>query len=434
MTRTLHFGWFLGAGFGVQGWGEPGYGVGYDWKRPEIYQQAAGHFERNGLELFVIEDGVTVPDTFEASARVTLASAQFAPKHDPLPFVPLLLSATERIGIVPTISASFYEPFTAARLVATLSHFAPGRVGINLVTSGSDLAAQNYGLDKQVEHDRRYDRADEWVDVVRALWSSWETDAVREDRDAGVFADHRKVHPIDHIGEFFRVRGPLNAVPPIEQPLFVQAGSSPRGRAFAGRNADVVLAFAAEADRSRVFRENVRRAAVEAGRSADAVKVLFVVAPTITANARETQSVLDARRELTRAVIERQLQGISYLTGIDFARFDLDEPLPALTTNSNRGTLDDFLSSAGEGATLREILAARHQGGRRALVGTAGEVADRLEEFAEQTSADGYLLTGHVHPASVHRVLDPLVPELRRRGLIRSELGTKGARANLFEF
>ena len=183
----LHFGWFVGHGFGVQGWGTPGYGIGYDWKKPALYQDAVRAFERSGLDLFIIEDSLTVPDTYGGSAEVSLAQASFAPKHDPLALVPYLFSATRHLGIVPTISASFYPPFTAARLLATLQHFSHEQLGWNVVTSGSDLAAQNYGLDQQIEHDRRYEKAEEFVDVVRRLWRSWEPDAIREDAEGGRF-------------------------------------------------------------------------------------------------------------------------------------------------------------------------------------------------------------------------------------------------------
>jgi FMN-dependent oxidoreductase (nitrilotriacetate monooxygenase family) len=430
----LHFGWFLGAGFGVQGWGDPTYGIGYDWRQPPVYQDAARAFEGAGFDLFIIEDGVAVPDTYGGSAEVNLAAARFVPKHDPLPLVPYLLGATSRLGIVPTLSASFYEPFTAARLLSTLQHFAGGRLGFNVVTSGSDLAAQNYGLDKQVEHDLRYDRADEWVEVVRKLWRSWEADAIVEDVAGGVFADYRKVHTIDHEGRFFRVRGPLNMAPAAEEPVMVQAGASGRGRDFAGKNSDVVLALASTPERMREYRDSIRAVAVENGRPADAVKVLFVVQPILTANAEETASVRAARAELTQAAIDEQLQSISYLTGVDFKTFDLDAPLPEITTNSNRGTLDNFVSSAPAGSTLREILQTRAKKDGLAIIGTADEVADHLGELGEAVGGDGFLFTGQVHPANVHRTLDPLVPALRRRGLLRSELGDGGLRRNLADF
>lgn len=429
-----HFGWFLGAGFGVQGWGDPGYGVGYDWRKPRVYQDAARSFEGAGLDLFIIEDGVTVPDTYGGTAEVNLSTARFVPKHDPLPLVPYLLSATERLGIVPTLSASFYEPFTAARLLATLQHFADGRLGFNVVTSGSDLAAQNYGLDKQIEHDRRYDRAEEWVQVVRALWRSWEPDAIVEDVAGGVFADHTKVTPIHHQGEFFQVRGPLNTAPIAEEPVMVQAGASGRGQQFAGRNSDVILALASTPERMKAYRDSIREVAAAEGRDPDELTVLFVVQPIVTANAEETASVRAKRSELTQAAIDEALQSISYLSGVDFKQFDLDRPLPELTTNSNQGTLDNFVKSAPAGSTVREILQKRANGDGLAVIGTPHEIADRLGGLADAVGGDGFLFTGQVHPQNVHRTLDPLVPALRSAGLLRSELGDGGLRQNLADF
>jgi len=429
-----HFGWFLGAGFGVQGWGDPTYGIGYDWKQPPVYQDAARLFEASGLDLFIIEDGVTVPDTYGGTAEVNLRDARFVPKHDPLPLVPYLLAATSKLGIVPTLSASFYEPFTAARLLATLQHFAGGRLGFNVVTSGSDIAAQNYGLDKQIEHDLRYDRAQEWVDVVRKLWRSWDADAIVEDVAGGRFADFEKVHTIDHRGEFFQVRGPLNTAPLAEEPVMVQAGASGRGQAFAGQNSDVILQLASTPERMRAYRESIRAVAASAGRDPDAVTVLFVVNPIVTANDEESASVRARRSELTQAAIDEALQGVSYLSGVDFKKFDLDAPLPELSTNSNQGTLDNFVKSAPAGSTLREILQARAKKDGLAVIGTGEQIADHLGELSDEVGGDGFLFTGQVHPAHVHRTLDPLVPALRRRGLLRDELGDGGLRANLSDF
>lgn len=432
MSAPKHFGWFLGAGFGVQGWGDPTYRQGYDWKKPRVYQDAAAAFEGAGLDLLIIEDGVTVPDTYGGTAEVNLRDARFVPKHDPLPLVPYLLQATEHLGIVPTLSASFYEPFTAARLLATLQHFADGRLGFNVVTSGSDIAAQNYGLDKQIDHDLRYDRAEEWVDVVRKLWRSWDADAIVEDTERGVFADFEKVRPIHHKGEFFQVRGPINTAPLEEEPVMVQAGASGRGRDFAGAYSDVILALSTTPERNAVFRDSIREVAAAHGRDPDDVKVLFVVQPLVTANDEESAALRARRAELTQAAIDEQLQSISYLAGVDFKTFDLDAPLPELTTNSNQGTLDNFVKSAPEGSTLRQILQTRANKDGLALIGTAEQIADRLEELAP--SADGFLFSGQVHPANVHRTLNPLAPVLRRRGLLRREYTGRGLRANLREF
>jgi FMN-dependent oxidoreductase (nitrilotriacetate monooxygenase family) len=430
----LHFGWFVGHGFGVQGWGTPGYGIGYDWKKPAPYQHAVREFERAGLDLFIIEDSLTVPDTYGGSAEVSLAQASFAPKHDPLALVPYLLSATEHLGIVPTISASFYPPFTAARLLATLQHFSNGQLGWNVVTSGSDLAAQNYGLDQQIEHDLRYEKAEEFVDVVRKLWRSWEPDAILEDARAGIFADHTKVRPIHHDGEFFKVRGPLNTAPLPEEPVLVQAGASPRGKAFAGANADVAIALARGVDGMKAYRDSIRAEAAGAGRNPDDVKVLFVLKPTVTGSRAEAEELRAARRELTQRDIDSQLNSISYLSVIDFKQFDLDAPLPELSTNSNQGTLEHFSKAAPPGSTLRQILQARSGGAGDSIIGTAEEIADYLEETGAAVGGDGFLFSGFVDPATIHGVLDRLAPVLRRRGLLRTSYGDGGFRRNLLDF
>jgi FMN-dependent oxidoreductase (nitrilotriacetate monooxygenase family) len=430
----LHFGWFVGHGFGVQGWGTPGYGIGYDWRKPAPYQHAVREFERAGLDLFIIEDSLTVPDTYGGSAEVSLAQASFAPKHDPLALVPYLLSATEHLGIVPTISASFYPPFTAARLLATLQHFSNGQLGWNVVTSGSDLAAQNYGLDQQIEHDLRYEKAEEFVDVVRKLWRSWEPDAIREDAGAGIFADHTKVRPIHHDGEFFKVRGPLNTAPLPEEPVLVQAGASPRGKAFAGANADVAIALARGVDGMKAYRDSIRAEAAGAGRNPDDVKVLFVLKPTVTGSRAEAEELRAARRELTQRDIDSQLNSISYLSVIDFKQFDLDAPLPELSTNSNQGTLEHFSKAAPPGSTLRQILQARSGGAGDSIIGTAEEIADYLEETGAAVGGDGFLFSGFVDPATIHGVLDRLAPVLRRRGLLRTSYGDGGFRRNLLDF
>ena len=324
----LHFGWFVGHGFGVQGWGTPGYGLGYDWKKPALYQEAVRAFEQSGLDLFIIEDSLTVPDTYGGRPRCPWRTPPLRPKHDPLALVPYLLSATEHLGIVPTVSASFYPPFTAARLLATLQHFSEGQLGWNVVTSGSDLAAQNYGLDQQIEHDLRYEKAEEFVDVVRRLWRSWEPGAVLEDVSAGVFADHTKVHPINHEGDFFKVRGPLNTAPLPEEPVLVQAGASPRGKAFAGGHADVAIALARGVDGMKSYRDSIRAEAAKAGRNPDDVKVLFVLKPTVVGSPAEAEELRARRRELTQRDIDSQLNSISYLSVIDFKQFDLDAPTP----------------------------------------------------------------------------------------------------------
>ena len=339
----LHFGWFLGAGFGVQGWGDPTYGIGYDWRQPPVYQDAARAFEGAGFDLFIIEDGVAVPDTYGGTAEVNLSAARFVPKHDPLPLVPYLLGATSRLGVVPTLSASFYEPFTAARLLSTLQHFAGGRLGFNVVTSGSDLAAQNYGLDKQVEHDLRYDRADEWVEVVRKLWRSWEPDAIVEDAANGVYADFRKVHTIDHVGPYYTVPGPhLTEPSPQRTPFLFNAAASGTGIGFAGKHAEVLFTTGGRQGAPESVRK-LRAAAVESGREPGDVKI-FGGLGVVVGSTEEEARRLDAELRETQS-LESMLVKFS-----GFWQEDLDRyPLTA--------TVGELLASGEPGPLTRQVLA-----------------------------------------------------------------------------
>ena len=325
-------------------------------------------------------------------------------------------------------SASFYEPFTAARLLSTLQHFAHGRLGFNVVTSGSDLAAQNYGLDKQVEHDLRYDRADEWVDVVRQPLAQLGCGRhPRRHRARRLRRLHQGAHRSTTMAGSSSVRGPLNTVPAAEEPVMVQAGASGRGRDFAGKNSDVILALASTAERMREYRDSIRRGGGSRnGRDPDAVKVLFVVNPVVTANADETAAVgprvpnSPSRRSTSAAVdlvpVRRRLQEV--------------RPRCAAA-----GSHDE--QQSGHPRQFREVGARRFDAARdpagRAPAktvsrssGTADEIADHLGELGEAVGGDGFLFTGQVHPANVHRTLDTLVPALRRRGLIRTGFGGGG--------
>ena len=228
----------------VHGWNQPWTGnIGDDWMEPDLYMDLARGLERACFDCMVIEDGSFIADVFQGSPEWYLRNASTVPKSDPLPLVPLLGYVTKRLGIVATITTSFYPPYIAARLGATLDHLTHGRVGLNIVTAHNDRSAQNFGLDRHYEHDLRYEMADEWMEVVNRLWMSWEPDAIVADPETGVFADHTKIHPIDFAGRYYKSRGPLNTVPgPQRRPVICQAGGSPAGRAFAARHADIIIA------------------------------------------------------------------------------------------------------------------------------------------------------------------------------------------------
>lgn len=429
--NKFHLGWFLARAFSIQGWNEPGFPQSYDWTKPDLFQDAARALERANFDLFIIEDSSCVPDNFGGSMEVYLKHAAMTPKLDPVVLVPYLTMATRHIGIAPTLTSTFYPPFLLARLMATLDHVTGGRVGWNIVTATNDRAAQNYGLEKQYEHDLRYDMADEYIDLVRALWDSWEEGAVVMDLRTGIFADPTKVHRVDFEGKFYRSRGPLN-VPrsPQGRPVFVTPGGSPRGRQFSGRNADVVLAGGPTVEHMKDYRDEVLKHAVDFGRDPSTCKVMFTVSPTIVGRGEDAEAIRRQAGQLTDHRLETALASMSYLTGIDFSQFDLDTPLPEIKTNGMQTILSRF-AAAGPEATLREIVAKPQS---LPLVGTAEEVADRMGEVMEEVGGDGFLITGMLKPSYLAQITDQLVPALQRRDIVRDGYGHDLLRDNILDF
>jgi FMN-dependent oxidoreductase (nitrilotriacetate monooxygenase family) len=342
---------------------------------------------------------------------------------------------TERLGIVPTLSSSFYPPFLLARMVATMDHLAHGRMGWNIVTSAEDRAAQNFGLDKLYEHDLRYEIADEYLDLVCRLWESWEPDAVVRDRERGVYADHEKVHRVDFEGRFYKSRGPLNTVrPPQGRPVLCQAGASPKGREFAAKYADTIVAPGTTIAQMKEYRSDIRRRIEAHGRKPDDCKALFLIAPVVGETVEEARE-RDARWASDPAHVEYVLAEISSITEIDFSQFDLDQPLPEVTTNGERGSLEHF-AKKGQGKTLRE-LAFSGVSDSIELVGTPDTVAEKMGEVMEEVGGDGFLITSPVMRLNrryVNEITDGLVPALQRRGLTRTTYTFEQLRDNLQEF
>jgi FMN-dependent oxidoreductase (nitrilotriacetate monooxygenase family) len=289
-------------------------------------------------------------------------------------------------------------------------------------------------MDKLYEHDNRYERADEYVDLVTKLWESWAPDAVVRDRDTKTYADYRKVNPIDFEGKYFKSRGPLNTLPPLQgRPAFCQAGGSPRGREFAATHADTLLASAFGVTKMKEYRDDIRRRAVAAGRNPDDCKVLFIVSPTLGETMDEAREKAERGKRMADQMIEAALGHLSALTENDFSKFDLDSPVPQVTTNGHRSTLMDFLSLGNDGKTLREV-AASWTISSLDLVGTPDSVAEEMGEAMEAVGGDGFLITGKPNRRYISEIADGLAPALKRRGLIRSEYEHQYLRDTLKEF
>lgn len=428
----MHLGWFLS--FQVQSWNQTWSGPGgTEWMQPQLYIDMARSLERAGFDYMMFEDGTFVPDSYGGNHNWWLANARSVPKHDPLSLIPILGQNTQHIGFFGTVTTSFYPPFMAARTSTTIDHLTGGRSGLNIVTSHNQRTAQNYGYETLFGHDQRYHMADEWVRLVKELWDSWESDALVLDEENRVYVDGNKVHPIDFEGEYYSSRGPLSAVPsPQGRPALCQAGGSSAGKRFAARHVDTIIAQVNGVEDMKAYREEVTRLMVEEGRDPKEVKVLFIVSPILgetDAEAEEKQARIAAG---TRANIEHNLASMSYATGEDFSKFDLDEPLPVVSTEATQSSLALFAKLA-EGKTLREFAQSDI---RRTidLVGTPDKVAALMGEAMEEVGGDGFLISGSAHRRYISEIADGLAPELRRRGLIRDGYQHSSLRENLLEF
>jgi long-chain alkane monooxygenase len=433
MPKPFHLAWFTN--FTAGNWDGTFTQGGSQWDG-RFFVEMAQALERACFDYVIYEDKLLVPEAHRGSAQTTLKFGHQVPKHDPVPLATMVAAMTSKIGVVPTMSTLAWPPFMLARVSSTIDHIANGRFGWNIVTSGEDLAAQNFGMDVLPPRETRYAMADEYMDVVNQLFDSWEPDAVIRDRESGVYADHTKVHPIHFKGEHFSVRGPLNTAPsPQGRPTYVQAGGSPRGRDFAARHADSIIATANEISGMKEFRDDVRARAVKLGRNPDDIKILYLVYPIVGETSGEAHDKY-ARMIAEPWYAEAAVAGIGQITDIDFSQYALDEPLPhKLVTNGESGALDKF-QQWGSGKTLRQLAAERYDNGLD-LIGSPDEVAERMGAVMEAVGGDGYLISTpfqRISRRQINEICEGLAPALQRRGLMRTEYSHKTLRENLRAF
>jgi FMN-dependent oxidoreductase (nitrilotriacetate monooxygenase family) len=433
MPKPFHLAWFTN--FTQGDWTNPvSTGTGsWDGK---FFVEMAQAMERACFDYIMLEDTLMVSEAYRGTAEATLKYALQVPKHDPVPLAAIIAAATSKLGVVATMSTMAWPPFMLARVCTTIDHIAGGRFGWNIVTSGEDAAAQNFGLAKLPPREQRYAMADEYMEVVYRLFDAWEPDAVVKDRERGIYADWRKVHPIDFEGEYFRVRGPLNTAPsPQGRPTFVQAGGSSRGRAFAARHADSIIAPTSTLAGAKAYRDDVRAHAVTFSRNPDDIKILFLVYPILGETSEEARA---KRRRMVNQpwFIEAALAATGTTSDIDFSQYNLDEPLPErLTTNGEQGSLDRF-QQWGSGKTLRQLTAERFDN-ELDLIGTPEEVADKMAAAMELVGGDGFLISTPFQRTSrrfINEICEGLVPALQRRGLVREAYTRPTLRETLREF
>ena len=430
--NRFHMGWFLSFHPPVWTGGSAG-NVGATWGDGSFLIEMIKKLERGCFDYMMLEDSSKVPDIFRGNAQADLAYANFAPKHDPVMLVPLLAAATNHIGVVVTMSTSFYPPYLLARAMSTLDHITHGRVGWNIVTSSGDRAAQNFGLDAHYEHDHRYDMADEFTDVVMQLWNSWEPDALVMDHENGVYVDHTKVHTVDFVGKYYKVRGPLNTLPsPQGHPVICQAGGSDRGRDFAARHAETIIAAPQGVADMTEFRDDIRGRMKAFGRDPDTCKIMFITEPVIGHTESEIAEKRKARLEPGERTIDAALALLSAHTEVDFAEFDLDAPLPQIQTNGHQASLASLYHM---GSTVREVAATwSHHYVDPDFIGTPDQVADRMGDVMQEVGGDGFLINAPMTHRYVDEIVDGLVPALQARGLMRTSYEATHFRDNLMAF
>ncbi|MBE1579067.1 LLM class flavin-dependent oxidoreductase [Amycolatopsis roodepoortensis] len=379
------------------------------------YVDIARTAERGKLDSLFLADGVALWGHVRYNSHTLF---------EPLTLLSALAGATERIGLIATASTTYNEPYHLARKFASLDHLSGGRAGWNIVTSAGEDEARNFNRDARPSHALRYERATEFVEVAKKLWDSWDDGAAVVDKATGVYADTDRIHPIDHDGPHFQVRGPLNIPRPVQgHPLLVQAGSSETGKEYAARFAEAVFTAQQTFADGKAFYDDVKGRLAKYGRSPDEIKILPGISPILgrtEAEAKEREAELNAL--ITPAYGVRQL---STMLDHDLTPYPLDGPLPDVGAFTE-GAQSRFELVTGlarrENLTIRQLIE-RLAGGRghRVFAGTATQVADQLELWFTEGAADGFNVMPPTLPGGLEDFVDLVVPELQKRGLFRTE-------------
>ncbi|MNH04733.1 Dimethyl-sulfide monooxygenase [compost metagenome] len=386
--------------------------------------------ERGLFDGLFIADIVGVYDVYRNNVEVPLKESIQLPVNDPLLLVSAMAAVTRHLGFGLTANLTYEPPYLFARKLSTLDHLSRGRVGWNIVTGYLDSAAKAMGLDQQPEHDRRYDQADEYLQVLYKLWEgSWEDGAVVNDRQQRVYARPDKVHKVNHQGEFYRVEGYHLCEPsPQRTPVLFQAGSSERGLSFAGSHAECVFISGQNKAATRAQVDKVRAAAVAAGRDPQAIKVFMGL--TVIVARTEEQAKAKHAEYLRYASAEAGVAHFASSTGIDFSEYELDEPIQYVKSNAIQSATKHLQNNDW---TRRKLLEQHALGGRYiTVVGSPTQVADELESWIAETGLDGFNLARTVTPESYVDFIDLVIPELQRRGSYKTAYEQGSLREKLF--
>jgi FMN-dependent oxidoreductase (nitrilotriacetate monooxygenase family) len=400
---------------------------------PEFYRHIGRVLEEGRFHLGFFDDRLSMPDMYGRDHAHTVAHGIRCVKLDAVTVLTVMGMATERLGLGATYSTTYYEPFHVARVFATLDLMTHGRAAWNVVTSLNDGEAQNMGRDEVIDHDLRYDRADEFLEIVLGHWDTWEDGAIVQDKAGGLFADPDKVHRLDHRGRFLSSRGPFTVPRSAQgQPVIIQAGQSGRGRRFGARWGEVIFVVypnieAGERDYA-AFKAEVARA----GRDPEHVKVTQLVNTVVAATRAEAEDKWAGIDKLPLEIDALSL--LSEALNFDFARKGMDEAFTdaELAEMSGLQGIRDRVLAVNKNPTVREFIKISGRGRvHNPIVGGPKEVADRLEEWFAAPACDGFVVSATHVPGAYEDFVRHVVPELQRRGLFRRDFEGTSLRENL---
>jgi len=385
--------------------------------------------ERGLFDMFFMADSVS----FWRGELDAMSHDSYGTWIEPFTLMAALAQHTKHLGVVCTATTTYDHPFSLARRFASLDLVSGGRAGWNLVTSGNRSEADSFGLPEHMEKAKRYKRGREFAHVVRGLWNSWGKDAFTRNKESGVYFDKDKLQVLEHEGEYFQVRGPINVPPsPQGEPVMVQAGASNDGRELAAETAEVIFGAQQTLEGAKSFYADVKGRMSAYGRDPDSLKIM----PGLLVCVAETHDDAVRKYNVLQDLIDpvTGLQLLSKRLDYDVSGFPIDGPLPDIPRNETASTrVDLFVDIARrENLTIRDLY--RRIAGARGhyeIIGSSAEVADMMEQWVTEKACDGFNIMPPVFPSSLQDFIDLVVPELQRRGLYRTEYTGTTLRDNL---
>jgi FMN-dependent oxidoreductase (nitrilotriacetate monooxygenase family) len=412
----MHFGVFwVGTGNHLAGWRREGAASSNSYW-PDVVESAQ-IAERGKLDMFFIADSVGMDFTFPPS---------FLSRHEPTTLLAALATVTSRIGLGGTVSTSFSEPYNVARAFASIDNISGGRAAWNVVTSSRDTAAQNFSQDKIKDHDLRYEIAGEFVDVVRGLWDTWDDGAIVADKKTGKFLDESKVRELNHKGQYFSVKGPLNIERcPQGHPIIVQAGGSPPGQELSARVADVVFSVVnGDTELAKTNYDSLKQRMAKYGRERHELAILPGVMPIVGETDEQAKEQLSLLQSWMKVDETKAFSVLTQRLHFDFTGYSLDDLVPEIPVSHRGQTFNKTIMSMArqQNMTLRDLFnvagAAR---GHWAIYGSPKRIADIFEEWFTGEMADGFVILPPHFPGGLNDFVNLVVPELQRRGLFRTD-------------